>query len=200
MKNRLIVLIIAGFLAGGISALGLFFLQNSQPGPKQVSTGKALIGGPFALTDHMGKRVTEKDFEGKFMLIFFGYTFCPDICPAELQVISAALDELGDTAKKVTPVFITIDPERDTVEQMKSYVGNFHKQFIGLTGSMKEIRAAAKVYRVYFKKAANDASGSDYFMDHSSIVYLMSPKGEYLAHFNYGTGVDKMAKGIAKFL
>lgn len=200
MKKRLTILIIAGFLVGGLSALGLFFLQNSHPGPKQISTGKALIGGPFALTDHTGKHVTEKDFEGKFMLVFFGYTFCPDICPAELQVISAALDELGDKAKKVTPVFITIDPERDTVEQMKSYVSNFHKQFIGLTGSMREIQDAAKAYRVYYKKVAEEPASSDYFMDHSSIVYLMSPQGEYLAHFAYGTGVDKMAKGIAKFL
>jgi len=200
MKKRLTILIITGFLVGGLSALGLFFLQNSHPGPKQISTGKALIGGPFALTDHTGKRVTEKDFEGKFMLVFFGYTFCPDFCPAELQVISAALDELGEKVKKVTPIFITIDPERDTVEQMKSYVSNFHEQLIGLTGSMEEIRAAAKVYRVYFKKVTSDASSSDYVMDHSSIVYLMSPQGEYLTHFAYGTGVEKMAEGMAKFL
>jgi protein SCO1/2 len=200
MKHRLIILILAGFLAGGVSALGLFLLQNTNPGPKQISTGKALIGGPFTLTEHTGRRVTEEDFKGRFTLIYFGYTFCPDVCPAELQVMSAALDQLGKKGEKVTPVFVTIDPERDTVEQMKSYVSNFHKRLVGLTGSLKEIRAATKVYRIYYKKVADDSSSTDYLMDHSSIVYLMSPEGEYLTHFAYGTGVDKMAKGIAKFL
>lgn len=200
MKHRLIILILAGFLAGGVSALGLFLLQNTNPGPKQISTGKALIGGPFTLTEHTGRRVTEEDFKGRFTLIYFGYTFCPDVCPAELQVMSAALDQLGKKGDKVTPVFVTIDPERDTVEQMKSYVSNFHKRLVGLTGSLKEIRAATKVYRIYYKKVADDSSSTDYLMDHSSIVYLMSPEGEYLTHFAYGTGVDKMAKGIAKFL
>lgn len=200
MKNRLIILILAGFLAGGISALGLYMLQNTNPGPKQISTGKALIGGPFTLTEHTGRRVTEADFKGRFTLVYFGYTYCPDVCPAELQVISAALDQLGTKAEKVTPVFITIDPERDTVELMKDYVSNFHKSLIGLTGSVKEVRAAARAYRIYYKKSAEEGSSDDYLMDHSSIVYLMSPEGEYLTHFAYGTGVDKMAKGIAKYL
>lgn len=199
MNKRLILLILAGFLAGGLAALAFFILQTNDPGARQVSTGKALIGGPFKLTDHTGRRVTEADFKGRFSLIYFGYTFCPDVCPAELQVISAALDELGTKAEKVTPVFITIDPERDTVEQMKSYVGHFHKSLVGLTGSVEEVRAVAKAYRIYFARVKDDSS-TDYVMDHSSIVYLMSPKGEYLAHFAYGTGVEKMVNGIAKFL
>jgi protein SCO1/2 len=199
MKNRLIILILAGFLAGGVTALGLYMLQNTQSGPKQISSGKALIGGPFTLTEHTGRRVTEKDFKGRFMLVYFGYTYCPDVCPAELQVMSAALDELGKKAEKVTPVFITVDPERDTVEQMKSYVSNFHKSLVGLTGSLEDIRAAAKAFRIYYARSKDDST-TDYLMDHSSIVYLMSPEGEYLTHFAYGTGVDKMAKGIAKHL
>ncbi len=199
MKKRLAILILAGFLAGGVSALGLYMLQNTNPGPKQVSSGKALIGGPFKLTEHTGRRVTEEDFKGRFTLVYFGYTFCPDVCPAELQVISAALDELGKKGEKVTPVFITIDPERDTVEQMKEYVGNFHKSLVGLTGSPEEVRAAAKAYRIYYARAKDDTS-TEYLMDHASIVYLMSPKGEYLTHFAYGTGVEKMVKGIAKYL
>ncbi len=199
MKKRLTILIMLGFLAGGVSALGLYMLQNTNSGPKQVSSGKALIGGPFTLTEHTGRRVTEADFKGRFTLVYFGYTFCPDVCPAELQVISAALDELGKEAEKVTPVFITIDPQRDTVEQMKEYVGNFHKSLVGLTGSLEEVRAVAKAYRIYYARSKDDSS-TDYLMDHSSIVYLMSPEGEYLAHFAYGTGVEKMAKGIAKHL
>ena len=174
-------------------------MQNTHPGPKQISTGKALIGGPFTLTEHTGRRVSEQDFKGRFMLVYFGYTSCLDICPAELQVMSAALDELGKKAEKVTPVFITIDPQRDTVERMKSYVSHFHKRLVGLTGSLEEIRAAAKAYRIYYTRP-KDSPATDYVMDHSNIVYLMSPKGEYLTHFAYGTGVDKMVKGIAKFL
>jgi protein SCO1/2 len=199
MKLRLSIIVAAAFLAGGAGALGLYALLTQPAGQLQVATGKALIGGPFSLTDHTGKRVTEKDFAGKFMLVFFGYTYCPDICPGELQVISAAMDQLGEKGRKVTPVFVTVDPERDTVSQMKSYVENFHPRLVGLTGTAEEVRAAAKAYRVYYSKA-RDASASDYLMDHSSAVYLMSPAGEYLAHFAYGTGVDKMAEGIAKFL
>ena len=200
MKSRLIVLILAGFLAGGGLAAGLYALQN-QPttGQNQVLSGTAQIGGPFTLTDHTGKRVTEKDFQGRFTLIYFGYTYCPDVCPAELQVISAAIDQLGEKGDKVTPVFVTVDPERDTVKQMASYVVNFHKRLVGLTGNPSEIREAAKAYRVYYAKS-KDGSATDYLMDHSSIVYLMSPQGKYLAHFSYGTGVDEMARGIAKFL
>ncbi|GBE43465.1 hypothetical protein BMS3Bbin10_01542 [bacterium BMS3Bbin10] len=200
MKRRLLILIIAAALGVGVAALSTMVLRSMQPEKPQVLSGKALIGGTFTLTDHTGRRVSEKDFAGRFMLIYFGYTFCPDVCPAELQVMSAALDQLGDKAKNVTPVFITIDPERDTVKQMASYVTNFHERLVGLTGTAEEIRAAAKAYRVYYAKAKDDASSTDYMMEHSSIVFLMSPKGEYLAHFTYGTGVDKMAAGIAKFL
>lgn len=202
---RLLILILLA-CAGVALAIGMW---RGAPERQVIVTGKALIGGPFTLTDHTGKRVTEKDFAGQFMLIYFGYTSCPDICPAELQIMSAALDRLGDRAKNVTPLFITVDPERDTVERMASYVGNFHQRLIGLTGSAEEIRAAVKAYRVYYHKEGHDhASGtaehdhanSDYLLDHSSVVYLMSPSGEYLTHFTYGAGVGKMADGIAKYL
>lgn len=195
---RLIILMAAAIVAGALAAFGIYRL--TQPaGQPQIVSGKALIGGPFTLTNHEGKTVTEKDFEGQFTLVYFGYTFCPDICPAELQVMSAAIDQLGDKGKKVTPVFISIDPERDTVEQLASYVPNFHPRLVGLTGTPEQVRQAAKAYRVYFAKA-KDSSATDYLMDHSSIVYLMGPDGTYLAHFSYGTGVDKMAEKIAKFL
>ena len=199
MNIRIVLIVLAAFVAGSIGALMLYTLVGPRMAQNQVVTGKALIGGPFSLVNQDGERVTEKDFRGKYMLVYFGYTYCPDICPAELQVMSAALDELGEKAENVTPVFITVDPERDTVEQMKSYVGNFHPRLVGLTGSKEDVQAAAKAYRVYYARAKSD-SATDYLMDHASIVYLMSPEGEYLAHFAYGTGVEKMAKGIAKFL
>lgn len=199
MKLRLIIIIISAFAAGSAAALALYAFVSPRLDQKRVVSGKALIGGPFNLVDHTGKRVTEKDFRGRYTLVFFGYTYCPDVCPAELQVMSAAIEKLGAKAEKVTPIFITVDPARDTVDQMKSYVANFHPRLVGLTGTPEEIRAAAKAYRVYYAKAKGE-SATDYLMDHSSIVYLMGPDGAYVAHFAYGTGVDKMAAGIAKFL
>ncbi len=200
MKRRLLTLMLAALLGCGVAIISVLILQGMQLEKPQIMTGKALIGGPFTLTDHTGRRVSEKDFAGRFTLVFFGYTNCPDICPAELQIISAALDQLGDKAKNVTPVFITVDPERDGVKQMARYVGNFHERLVGLTGSAQEIRAVAKAYRVYHTKGQEESPHADYLLDHSSYVYLMSPEGEYLTHFSYGTGVDKMATGIAKFL
>lgn len=199
MKRFTLALLAGALLISSALAIGFVVMRTPYPAP-HVVTGKALIGGPFALTDHNGKRVTEKNFLGKFSLVYFGYTYCPDVCPAELQVMAAAIDELGAKKKQVTPVFITIDPERDTVEQMKSYVSNFHEQLVGLTGTEQEVKDTAKAYKIFYNKVSDDPSSTEYVMEHSSIVYLMSPKGEYLAHFSYGTGVDKMAKGIAKFL
>lgn len=208
MKRHSLLLLGFIILACGLAALAIGKRRGMSEG-QVIVTGKALIGGPFTLTDHTGKRVTEKDFAGKFTLVFFGYTSCPDICPAELQVISAALDQLGERAKNVTPLFITVDPERDTVRKMASYVGNFHERLVGLTGSVEEIRAVVKAYRIYSGKVEHEHPGgkaehghasSEYLLDHSSVVYLMSPAGEYLAHFSYGAGAGKMAKGIAEFL
>jgi protein SCO1/2 len=133
------------------------------------------------------------------MLIYFGYTFCPDVCPTELQAMSQAIDGLGDEAGKVTPVFITVDPERDTVEQLAGYAEHFHPRLIALTGTTEQVAAAAKAYRVYYRKV-EDESTTDYMMDHSSIIYLMGPNGRFLTHFSYGTGPDKMAEKIREYL
>ena len=131
------------------------------------------------------------------MLVFFGYTYCPDVCPAGLQVMTSALDELGAGADVIQPLFITIDPERDTVEVMASYVENFHERMVGLTGSADQIAGVAKAYRVYYKKAGDDA---DYLMDHSSILYLMGPDGKFLKHYVYGTDAEALAKQIKQEL
>ena len=200
MKRRWFTLAAALLVLVVVAVLAIVKPRGGGPGQQQIVTGKALIGGPFSLTDHTGKRVTEKDYAGKFMLVFFGYTSCPDICPAETQVISAALDQLGGKAEIVTPLFITVDPDRDDVKKIASYVSNFHERLVGLTGSPEDIRAVTKVYRVFYEKVKSDASSDEYEMDHSSAVYLMSPEGEYLTHFSYGVGVDEMAAGIAKFL
>ena len=202
MRGRLLTVIVAGFLIGALVGAGALILTTSSSGPKVETSGKALIGGPFTLVDQHGKTVTDRDFRGRYMLVFFGFTHCPDICPAELQVISASLDDLGSKAEEVVPIFVTLDPERDTPEVMADYVKNFGSRFVGLTGSPEEIAEAAKAYRVAFSKFENkDAVGDDnYSIDHSALVYLMGRDGEYITHFNYGAPAAKMTESLRRYL
>ncbi len=176
---------------------GLF----SPDGRRVGSSGIAKIGGPFELIDHNGKSRKSAEFRGKFMLIYFGYSCCPDVCPTALQIMSTALQTLGDRAKAVQPIFITVDPKRDTPAHLKEYVQNFYPGMIGLTGDEKLIKDAAKKYRIYYAKALQDKSkpdADDYLMDHSSIVFFMDQKGKYVTHFSHQTNADAMAKVIAK--
>jgi protein SCO1/2 len=200
MRTRLIVFVIAGFLIGALAGAAILLLTTPQGGQPVQSSGTALIGGPFSLVGADGKPVTDRDFRGRYMLIFFGFTHCPDICPAELQVIAQALDQLGDKAKNVVPVFITLDPERDTPEAMANYVKSFGGNFVGLTGSPEAIAAAAKAYRVSYSKVENKDSPGDYSVDHSALVYLMDPEGRYVTHFSYGLNADQMAEKLGKLI
>lgn len=154
---------------------------------------------PFSLIDQTGRTVTDRDFAGRFMLIFFGYTHCPDICPTDLTVMSDAVDLLGPAGERVQPIFITIDPARDTVESLADYVPEFHPRMVGLTGTEEQITAAAKAYRVYFRAGEPDEDGA-YLMEHTSYTYLIDPSGEYVTHFVYGQGPEKMAEIIRKHL
>ena len=156
---------------------------DASDGGQVRSSGEARIGGDFELTSHTGATVKDADFRGKYMLIFFGFTFCPDVCPTELQIITAALEELGPDAEKIQPIFVTIDPERDTPEAMATYVGHFHPSMMGLTGTPEQIDTIAKAYRVYYKKVDDPSSAAEYPMDHSAIVYLMDPEGKFVKHF-----------------
>lgn len=198
MRLRLVLIVTAAFAVGALAALGLLAYRGAAPGTV-VTSGQALVGGPFSLVNHEGERVTDADFRGRKMLVFFGFTYCPDICPAELQVITAALEQLGDKADGVVPIFITVDPERDDVEQMAAYVAHFHPRLVGLTGSEEEIAEAASAYRVYYAKV-EDSGASEYLVDHTAIVYLMDEDGNFLTHFNYGVGPDAMAERIAAYL
>ena len=200
MRARLIAFVIAGFLIGAIAGAGVLLVANPQGGQPVQSSGAALIGGPFSLVGADGKPVTDRDFRGRYMLIFFGFTHCPDICPAELQVIAQALEQLGDKAKTVVPIFITLDPERDTPEAMANYVKSFGPNFVGLTGSPEAIAAAAKAYRVAYSKVENKASADDYSVDHSALAYLIDPEGRYVTHFSYGLSADQMAEKLEKLL
>jgi protein SCO1 len=199
MKSRLLAFIVAGFTIGALTGAAVLLLSSPQ-GPRVESSGTALVGGPFSLVGADGKTVTDRDFSGRYMLVFFGFTHCPDICPAELQVIAQALDRLGDKASKVVPIFVTVDPERDTPRAMADYVKSFGPSFVGLTGSPEAVAAAAKAYRIAYTKVENKASPSDYSVDHSALVYLMDPQGKYLAHFAYGTSAEDMAEKLSRFL
>ena len=202
MRGRLLTVIVAGFLIGAMGGAAALLLTGGASDPNVTTTGKALIGGPFTLVDQHGKTVTDRDFRGRHMLVFFGFTHCPDICPAELQVIAASLDDLGPKAEEVVPIFVTLDPERDTPEVMADYVKNFGSRFVGLTGSAEAIAEAAKAYRVAFSKFENkDAVGDDnYSIDHSAFVYLMGRDGEYITHFNYGAPAAKMTESLRRYL
>ena len=164
-------------------------------------TGSKSFGTDFSLTDHTGKRRTLEDFRGKVVVMFFGYTHCPDVCPTELQNMTLALDELSERERaKVQPLFITIDPERDTPAVLKEYMTNFHPAFRALTGSDEQVRGAIRAYRAYAAKAKETAGSGDYLMDHSSFIYLMDGKGEYLTHFRPGQKETEIARTIRSHL
>ncbi len=194
-------LLLAAVVAGGVSAyaLGLGPFGGKLEAVAE-SQGKSLIGGSFSLVDQTGRPVTEADFAGRAMLVYFGYTYCPDVCPTGLATMMAAYDQLspGEQAE-VAPVFITVDPERDDVKAMASYVALFHPALIGLTGTKEEVDAAASAFRVYHRKAES-GTASDYLVDHSTFTYLMNGRNEYVTHFGHGVGPDEMAKGIEKAL
>ncbi|MEE8445221.1 MAG: SCO family protein [Alphaproteobacteria bacterium] len=177
---------------------GLAPFAPRQPG------GVALIGGPFTLVDHNGQTRTEQDYRGRLMLIYFGYTNCPDVCAMALQGMTVALGRLGRAAKQVQPIFITTDPARDTPAHLNGYVANF-PGLVGLTGGEAPLRAAAKAYRVYSRKSDHkphegEHKHADYLVDHSSIVYLMDRDGRYLTHFSHTTPPETMAAKIAGHL
>jgi cytochrome oxidase Cu insertion factor (SCO1/SenC/PrrC family) len=159
---------IIGLSALALSAVagGYLFLQNQQ------LQQTASVGGPFSLIDGDGRRVTEADFKGKWLMIFFGYTFCPDACPTALGAMAETMDRMGAQAERIQPIFITIDPERDTPQVMKDYVGNFGSKIVGLTGTSSDIAQVAQAFRVYYKKAGD---GPNYMMDHSTAILVMNP-------------------------
>jgi protein SCO1/2 len=187
-------------LAGGAAFLlgfGPFAGQLQRVAEEQ---GEALIGGPFELVDQTGNKVTEADFAGRKMLIYFGYTYCPDVCPLGLAKIAAAYDRLSPAEQaELVPIFITVDPERDTVEAVADYVALFHPALVGLTGSPEAVAAAAAAYRVYFRKAEGE-SMTDYLVDHSSFTYLMDGENHYLAHFGHDATAESIAEGLHQHL
>ena len=199
MRSKLSLSLIFGVIAGAVAAYITLSLPSRDPTLPE-SQGRAAIGGPFSLIDTTGTRRTEKDYLGKPMLVFFGFTNCPDICPSGLQTLSIALDALGEKADRLTPIFITVDPERDTPEALAAYVKSFHARIQGLTGSPEEVQAAIKAYRVYAKKVPDESDPTRYSVDHSAFFYLMDAQGNYVKHFVHSTDAEVLAKGIAPYL
>ncbi len=197
-KQRILILVLAAL--GGLILAGIAAMLTKPPSGAASSTdSKALIavtgdafGGPFTLTDHNGKAVTEKDFAGKYRMIYFGFTFCPAICPTELSKMTAALNKMGDAGKQITPIFITVDPERDTPEKMKSYVSMFHPTLVGLTGTPEQIKAVTREYKIYAAKV-EDPQLSEYTMDHTSWIMLMAPDDRLLRIFKADDSADDIA-------
>jgi len=185
------------------AAAGLAYWQiergpTAAEGGYEVAQG-APIGGPFELVDSTGATVTDEEFRGQSLLIYFGYTFCPDVCPTELAEMTQALDLLGEDAERLQPVFVSIDPERDTPEAVGQYAELFHPRLIGLTGSPEQVAQAAANYRVFYRRV-DDPDYSYYLVDHSSFIYLVGPDGELAALFSPRHTPEDMAAGIREHL
>jgi len=164
-----------------------------------VDNASGAVGGPFTLIDQNGATRSDADFRGKVMLIYFGYTYCPDACPTTLNAISQTLDMIGNQASKVQPIFISVDPARDTPEQLKAYAANFHAGILYLTGAPDTLKQVEGEYRVYVAKVPQSGS-DDYLIDHSSIIYVMGTNGRYLATIPAGLPPKVMAATLQKYL
>ncbi len=170
----LVTLVVVGAAIG----FDRIYVRDDGAVPKLVE-----IGGPFSLIDHHGKRVTDRDYLGKPTLVFFGYTHCPDVCPTTLLELSTQLEELGPDADRLNVLFITVDPERDTPEQLALYLSSFDSRIVGLSGSPEDISAALNAYHIYAKKVPlNDG---DYTMDHTATIAMMNSKGKYVGSMHY---------------
>jgi len=184
-RRRLLLLVPAGVLGTGLAGTAAWLgLRGDE--------GAVGIGGPFRLRGADGREVTDADFRGRWMLVYFGYTRCPDACPTALQDMANAVDSLdADTRAKVAMLFITVDPERDTPTVVQDYVGAFNAPIVGLSGTPDQVAAAAKAYRVYYAK--HPKAGEEYDMDHSSIIYVMDPRGRFVANFTHETAPEAIA-------
>jgi len=161
-----------------------------------LPSGTAAIGGPFALIDQTGVPKTDKDFAGQYLLVYFGYTYCPDVCPTTLAVMGDAMKKLGPAGERITPIFVTVDPARDTPGVLKTYLANFGSRFVGLTGNNEAIKQIEKEYSVYAVR--ENLQGGGYAMTHSNTIYLMGPNGKFITHYEEEIGPDKLADALRK--
>lgn len=196
-RSTHLLLVLAAFLTGLGLFLGALWYATGNFGNNAVSSASA-IGGPFKLINQNGQTITDEDFKGKPLLVFFGFTHCPDVCPTTLFEVSEMFRALGKDADRANALFISVDPERDTPASMKDYLSSFDPRLTAATGDRAAIDAAIKAYRVYAKKVAT--KGDDYTMDHTAIVYLMDKQGRFVAPFNLKRSPQEAAADLRKFL
>lgn len=196
MNKTLIAFCIGIFvLAAG---LPIAYLSWPARTPASIAIAQApSVGGAFTLQDHAGRTVTEQTFPGQWTLMFFGYTHCPDVCPTTLSTVAAVLDTLGDQADHLQPLFVTLDPARDTPAILADYTAHFDERILGLTGTPEQIESMSEAYRVYAKQVPQ---GDSYTLDHSAVIYLMGPDGRLVSHFSQQMDADAMARDIANAL
>lgn len=205
MNKRTIPLILIFSVVLIIGSLyGIYVLDpGAKPKAKpNVQTGEALIGGEFSLHDSKGITFTDKNLKGKYSLVYFGFTHCPDICPTVLTVIGGALDDLNDIERSQTQaIFISVDPSRDTDEQLDAFVSQFHPKLIGLTGTEKEVEQTAEAFKVYYNKVEQgNFTGDNYLVDHTSITYLMDKNGKYIAHFSAKSSIEEISSKLKEVI
>jgi protein SCO1/2 len=188
-----ILVVLAAFIAGAFALTAAVVVLS----PREV-TKPSSVGGPFQLVNQDGKTVTDADYRGKPLLVFFGFTHCPDICPTTLFEVSEVFNRLGKDAEKVSAIFVTVDPERDTPEKLKLYLSSFHPRISALSGSEAQTEAIKKAYYVYAKRIPLDGGG--YTMDHTSVVYLMDKDGKFVAPFNLKRDADAAARDLRRRL
>lgn len=200
MRQRVLILVLLVMAALSAAIAAALVARSDRTAARLGGIGEVQLGGPLDLVHHSGRRFTEAELAGSYRLVYFGYTYCPDMCPLGLHTMAEALDRLPpELAQKVQPIFVSVDPERDTPAILKDYVAAFHPRLIGLTGTVAEIEAVKKAWRVYARKS-EEKRGEDYLVDHSTFTYLMGPDGRYLAHFGHGTSPEQMAERIRAIL
>lgn len=179
MSVRLRFAIVIGLALAAAFVADVLLIKAPQP--TKVTSGTAAIGGPFTLVTTNGQTVTDQTYQGKWLLIYFGYTYCPDACPTALNSISVALEKLGSRANDLQPLFVTVDPERDTPETMAQYLTSFDSRIVGLTGTKEQIDSVIKEYRLYVSRQNSDQDANNYLVSHSAYIYLMNPKGRFVS-------------------
>jgi protein SCO1/2 len=196
--NLVIAALVVLCVAGGA------FLWMQRPAAPAAPLAGSGLGGPFALIDQNGRAVTDQTYAGKYMLVYFGYTFCPDVCPLDTQKLATALRTFEakspDRAAKVQPIFITVDPERDTPAALKQFVAAFHPRLVGLSGTRAQVDAAKKAYKVYAQKAGPADATKDYLVDHTAIIYLMGPDGAPISFADHNATAAQIAADLDRYV
>lgn len=197
--RRLLMIVVLALASSFAISWGLRFVNfGSRPLPKTTTSGAAAIGGPFRLVATNGEVVTDRTYRGKWVLIFFGYTFCPDVCPTALSNMTVAMEKLGSEAAELQPLFITVDPERDTRDVLTEYLKSFDPRIVGLTGTQAQIGGVVREYRVYVAQQRSKASDKEYLISHSGYIYLMDPDGKFVNVIRGGEDGESIAASLRR--